>query len=298
MSDADIRAAGGVVWRTDAQGERVALVHRPRYQDWSLPKGKLDSGESAIEAAVREVHEETGRSVAVGQRLPTIGYHVGERHKRVWYWAMRDLGQIGAQAAAPANEVDTIQWLRPAEAIRLLSYESDRQIISAFAAAATTSAVVVLLRHARAGRRSEWSGDDRLRPLDARGHEQASAVAQSLACFRPTALYTSQLTRCQQTLDPLARRLALTIELEPAVSDAAFAANPGEAVAAIRRIAATGQPAVVCSQGNAIPGLLQRLLPVDVRATVGCTHTRKAAFWAVGFTAAGAVWADRYDRQR
>jgi 8-oxo-dGTP pyrophosphatase MutT (NUDIX family) len=118
-----IEAAGGVVIR-DGQ---VALVHRPRYDDWTLPKGKLDRGESFEEAAVREVEEETGLRARLVRELPSTTYRVGGRQKVVRYWLMEAEGD---GPFVPNDETDELRWVSPDEARRLLSYEHDRELVA------------------------------------------------------------------------------------------------------------------------------------------------------------------------
>ena len=121
-----VRAAGGVVWRTGPEGPEVLVVHRPKYDDWSLPKGKLDEGERHDAAALREVEEETGYRCELGEELPSTAYHDRfGRPKTVRYWAM----QVRSGAFAPNREVDEIRWLPRAEASALLSYDRDRTIL-------------------------------------------------------------------------------------------------------------------------------------------------------------------------
>lgn len=130
---ADVVAAGGVVWRRSGQGVEILLVHRPRYDDWSLPKGKLDPGEAAVDAAIREVGEETGQAVALGVALGVVGYEKataggGHWSKEVHYWAMEHAGG----RFVPNHEVDEIAWLPPAEARSRASYGLDREVIDRF----------------------------------------------------------------------------------------------------------------------------------------------------------------------
>ncbi|MBV8159770.1 MAG: NUDIX hydrolase [Acidimicrobiia bacterium] len=127
-----VLAAGGVLGRRTDGGElEVLVVHRPKYDDWTLPKGKLDDGESAEEAALREVEEETGFEVSLGEELPSTDYHDRfGRPKSVRYWAM----DITGGGFRPNREVDEIQWLPVAAATRALSYDRDRQVLEAFAA--------------------------------------------------------------------------------------------------------------------------------------------------------------------
>ena len=121
---AEVQAAGGVVLRDG----RVAVVHRPRYDDWSLPKGKLDPGESFEDAALREVEEETGLRCHLVRELPAVEYEVRGRPKLVRYWLM----EVEAETAfVPNDEVDELRWLEPPEALALLSYDRDREPVLA-----------------------------------------------------------------------------------------------------------------------------------------------------------------------
>jgi 8-oxo-dGTP diphosphatase len=127
-----VLAAGGVVWRRRQNGDvEVLLVHRPKYDDWTLPKGKLDAGESAEHAALREVEEETGFSVELGEELPATDYHDRYgRPKNVRYWVM----DITGGEFQPNKEVDEVKWLSVDDAKRELSYSRDREVLDAFAA--------------------------------------------------------------------------------------------------------------------------------------------------------------------
>jgi 8-oxo-dGTP diphosphatase len=119
-----VDAAGGVVERDG----RVLLVHRPRYDDWSFPKGKLDPGESFEDAALREVQEETGLRCTLGRELPSAEYEVNGRPKLVRYWVMTALAELDF---APNDETDDLRWVTPDEARSLLSYDRDRDVLSA-----------------------------------------------------------------------------------------------------------------------------------------------------------------------
>jgi 8-oxo-dGTP diphosphatase len=123
-SSQPVRAAGGLVERDDG---RIAVVHRPRYDDWSLPKGKLDDGETWEQAALREVHEETGVRAELGEELPSDSYTDNKgRPKTVRWWRMRTVGDDGF---APDDEVDELRWVTPEEAATLLSYDHDRRLV-------------------------------------------------------------------------------------------------------------------------------------------------------------------------
>jgi 8-oxo-dGTP diphosphatase len=123
----EIEAAGGVV--VDEDG-RVAVVHRPNYDDWTLPKGKLDAGETFEQAALREVWEETGLRARLGEELPEVRYSVRDRQKLVRYWRM----SVDSDPGFAANdEVDELRWLSPADAVELLTYDRDKGVVAAAA---------------------------------------------------------------------------------------------------------------------------------------------------------------------
>src|ERR1035441_4476239 len=146
-ADNEIRAAGCVLWRPGARGAEIALVHRSRYDDWSLPKGKREPGEHVLETAVREVAEETGVAVVLGRRLRSTRYQRGERPK--------------------------------------LSYARDADVLDDFASGPADTVPCILLRHSGAGSKGGWPADDLLRPLDAQGLRDAEVLARLLSCYAP-----------------------------------------------------------------------------------------------------------------
>jgi 8-oxo-dGTP diphosphatase len=259
-----IRAAGGVV----VLDGRILLVHRPRYDDWSLPKGKLKRGEHPLTGALREVHEETGVQGLPGARLPTATYEVWSRDslvdKQVDYWAMRVEPALGAPSSgdaqrgdfSPGDEVDDIAWVPPSEALHRLSYAHDRRVVRAFTDLPALNRPIILLRHAIAGERLAEPGPDRLRPLDEVGQRQATALAPLLAHFGPARLVSAEPVRCQETLAALASELNLKVEIERRFNEDA---SPVEAAQAIRGLVGTDQAAVVCSQGKLIPAVIAEL---------------------------------------
>lgn len=127
--DGEVRAAGGVAWRTSPTGFEVLLVHRPEYDDWTIPKGKVDPGETDEECAVREVEEETGLRCRLGRELPSIRWiDRFKRPKVARYWLME--AELGLEAG-PQNEVDAVEWLPVAAAIERLSYPRDAEVLRA-----------------------------------------------------------------------------------------------------------------------------------------------------------------------
>ncbi|SOD93059.1 NUDIX hydrolase [Blastococcus haudaquaticus] len=253
-------AAGGVVWRPcEDGGLEVAVAHRPRYDDWSLPKGKLDRGEHALTAAVREVGEETGLRVVVGRRSLRTCYPVADGLKQVDYWVMQAVG-----GAFEANdEVDDLRWLTPEQATDRCTYEHDRAVIADLVRAdVPRMPTLLLVRHAHAGSRRDWDGPDDLRPLEGRGRREAARLAAVLPAFAPTAVLSAPPTRCQETVTPLAERLGLPVQPLPELGEQEFSADPQAGLAAVERLLAPRSGpgvTVVCSQGGAIPSVLLAL---------------------------------------
>jgi 8-oxo-dGTP pyrophosphatase MutT (NUDIX family) len=130
VSDRVVRAAGGVPWRRRGEKLEVLLVHRPKYDDWSFPKGKCNAREKDEECALREIAEETNLRVTLGPEVATVSYESKGKPKRVRYWAV---APAGADDALPANEVDDLAWLELAEASARLTYDRDRDVLGSFA---------------------------------------------------------------------------------------------------------------------------------------------------------------------
>ncbi len=285
---APIAAAGAVVWRVaSATAEpQIAVVHRPRYDDWSLPKGKLDPGESELLCAVREIHEEIGAHVAVQRRLERVRYLAEGADKTVAYWVMRYLG--GAFVAN--DEVDELRWLSVAEADDVLTWETDREVLASYAARPLPDSLVLLVRHAKAGKRGHWHGPDDLRPLDAAGLRQAAALVPVLTAFDPARVLAAEPLRCQQTVEPLADALGVTTETVPAFSDESYVQAPIATQSALLALAKPGHVTVVSSQGTTIPLLVAHLAP-----SLAAAETRKGDWWALSFADGEFISADHYD---
>ena len=276
------------MWRTGAAGVEICLVHRPRRDDWSLPKGRCEAGEPALLAAIREVAEEADVRAVPQLRLPTARYLSNGRPKTVEYWSLRAVGTGGFRA----GEVDGIRWLSPAEATATATYPRDREIIAAFTAAPVVTATVVLVRHADAGRRGGWSGPDNGRPLTGLGVAQARELARLAAVIEPELLLSASARRCVQTLAPLAERLDLPVQVQGDFDEPVPGQDRDEkALAAADRLlelAGRSVPAVVCGQGRVLPQTLACLAGRD-----GDFRTAKAGGWLLAFTGARLAAADR-----
>lgn len=284
---ADVLAAGAVLWRPAAGGFELALVHRPRYDDWSFPKGKLDPGESMPFAALREVAEETGHTARLGAVVGDVRYAVPEGDKMVRYWAAQACGG----EFVPNAETDELRWLGPDRAAELLSYRHDLDLLHRFTALAPPASVIVLVRHAKAGSRRQWNGQDAQRPLSGSGREQARQLAALLPLFGPDRITSAPPVRCRESVVPVAELLGLPVHDEPLLGEDGYWADPDRGRARLRGLAARPGVTVVCSQGGVIPDVVRTLAtgaglpgvdPDDV-------PSRKASTWVLTFTAGGGI---------
>jgi 8-oxo-(d)GTP phosphatase len=249
-------AAGAVVWRPAGTGSQVALVHRPKYDDWSFPKGKLDPDEHVLLAAVREVAEETALQVTLGRRLPPVRYVNDGVPKRVDYWVAT---VERALASFEANsEIDDFAWLAASRAGGQLSYPHDVETLADFEAGPQRTTPLILVRHASAGSKSGWAGSEMSRPLDSRGQADADALASLLRCFGVCRVISAPAERCVATVRPYAAAAGGVIEIESAfdVVNGAGAADSEAAVTAVERLAADSRPVIVCAHRENLPVLL------------------------------------------
>lgn len=265
-----VRAAGGLVVRT-IDGQRfLAVVHRPRYDDWTFPKGKLHAGETDEETALREVAEETGLRCTLARDLGTVHYRdADDRPKAVRYWVMEAMGE-DAFVANP--EVDELGWLSEAEASGVLSYDHDRELLASFVRG-EGDATAYLVRHARAGSRDKWQEDDALRPLSKGGRRQAEGLVTTLRGMEIARIVSSPSVRCVQTVRPLALDRGLPVETSDALAEGA---DLDDALALLAELTPT--PTVLCSHGDVIPSVVLHL--VDRGATiVGERDWKKGSTW-------------------
>ena len=259
-----IKAAGGVAWRPGPEGEpEVLLVHRAKYDDWSLPKGKTEPGEPLPVTAVREVLEEGGAQLALGRRLVSVRYNVGGRPKRVHYWSARVTSVD--ERAVPNAEVDKVDWLPAARAVEKVSYVHDHGVLADFAARPAATAPVILLRHAKAVAKGSWKRSDAVRPLDDSGRSDAKTLADLLACFasQPRVI-SSPALRCTDTVRPFAQLTGAKVQEERALyihGEQARSGAAGPAITAlIREAIASGEPTVICAHRENLPVLQEAAL--------------------------------------
>ncbi|GAA1398823.1 NUDIX hydrolase [Pseudonocardia kongjuensis] len=297
---ADVVAAGTVPYRrSPGGGLQIALVHRPRYDDWTLPKGHQDPGESLTLTALRETTEEARLDCRLGARLGHTTYRVpGRGRKVVHYWAAEAVGDHGF---TPNDETDALRWVSPAEAASLLTHGHDTRLVTRLATTGVPSSTVVLVRHAKAGSRTAWEGDDDLRPLSGTGHTQADRLAGFLPRFGPDRLYTAPPLRCGQTIAPFAGKSGLgsgrveDLPVEPLLGENGYWVDPDAGRARFRELAAQPGVTLISSQGGVIPDVVEDLLDEAGAGAEAPSH--KASTWLLGLDPAGALlFADYYRR--
>lgn len=286
-------AAGAVLWRGDVTQPdtiEVACIHRPHYDDWSLAKGKVDPDESLVQTAVREIKEETGYDVRLGKLLGKTVYPVKKTTKVVYYWT----GEVVGGEFVPNNEVDEIRWLPLNEALELMTYDLDREVLQKAQKRFNTpaDARILYVRHARAHDRNKWSGDDNLRPLDKKGRRQSEMLVPLLSAFAPERIYSAIPERCQHTVAPLADEMGCEVVVDKQFGDDAWIADMVGAKHAFKDVIEAGGTSVVCAQGGIIPGMIawlsaQGTLPIDEEI-----RAKKASVWVLTFHDGKLIGAD------
>jgi 8-oxo-dGTP pyrophosphatase MutT (NUDIX family) len=275
-----VQAAGGAVWRNNDGTTEVAVVHRPRYDDWSLPKGKAIRGEHPLATACREVREETGIHPVLGPRLPTQRYLSPAGAKVVRFWAMS--GRDGG--FTPTAEVDEALWLPVPDARAVLTHQRDVTVLDALARATVVDSMVLMVRHASTGGAPK---------LDGPGCRQARALSRLLPRFGPSRLLCVPDDRRRDTLAPLAARLRLPVgcgqDLLETYGGRRGAGNLGR----FRDLAAAGGTTVVAAPGSVIREVITALARDDA-AALPRVRTRKGSLWALFFHRARLIGADYY----
>ncbi len=242
MSGPTVLAAGGVLWCGKPGDPEVALVHRPKYDDWSLPKGKAEPGEHVIATALREVAEETGYRARLGPYLTTLQYRVtsagSSSNKSVSYWSMKSAdGSFQA-----SDEVDAMQWLPLDQAQDRLDAKSDRSVLDAFMRTRKDTKLLVLLRHGESATASH------------RG-----SLVPVLEMLGVTDLLSADEFSSVDMLTPLAEVTGLRVQREAQLTRAGFVGNEMQVVDRVRSYAFSSEALVVCAGKRVVAGLLGAL---------------------------------------
>jgi 8-oxo-dGTP diphosphatase len=267
------RAAGLVAWREAGRSLEVLLVHSPRYGEWGFPKGKVDKGETLQECAVREVAEETGRRLVVGQPLQTVRYKLRSgKRKEVRYWAAREHTPDGAWSRvrtdpppALASEIDRSEWFDVKKAARLLAYQQDRDllghVVDQWKDSRLETWTVLLVRHARAKKRSAWKGDEQTRPLTGAGADQAGRMTALLSAYGVERLVSSPWERCMATVRPYAESGQIEIVVKDGLTEAAHAERRGPVRSLVdRALRDPDLPTAICTHRPVLPTVVGTLL--------------------------------------
>lgn len=265
MTDTAVYAAGGVVWRLVEGKLKVLVVHRTKYVDVTLPKGKVDPGESLAETAVREIAEETGIRVALGIPVGVSRYRMpNKRQKIVHYWAAEATeAALRASTFVPNKEIAALEWVSPRRALGYLSYPVDIEILEQFLAFVDDGVLatfpLIVLRHAKATARDEWKGDDASRTLTSRGVKQAAALVGPVRAFGIRRIISSDAVRCLATVAPLSAALGKATSSSPLLGQDAWEDGTSDVRAVVGKRVRSRKPAVLCSHGPVIPGILNEI---------------------------------------
>lgn len=267
-----VRAAGTVLFRGRGRSTEVLLVHRGYRNDWSLPKGKLDPGELACVAAVRETLEETGFKAVISQKLEPLHYVSLGLPKSVTYWigtVQDDAIHAGDRDTPlhwqPNDEVDELRWVRAHRVEGLLTYSQDVGVVAQALERRRNTSPLIVLRHAKAEKRAAFSErfdgrppHDHERPLTDEGDAYTHMVARAMAAYGITTAYSSPAKRCVDTVSPLVVA-PHQLHREPALSEFGFEEDPQRTEERTRELMGVAQPLVISSHRPVIPTILRTI---------------------------------------
>jgi len=259
-----IRAAGALLWReTNEREVEIALIHRPKYDDWTLPKGKIEEGETALQCAYRELFEETGIKAAFTRQLGTVEYEESDQRKRVIFWAARCA--LDTKTFVVNEEVDQLEWLAPENALAQATHDSDRQMIESFLEQPHYTDTLIILRHTKALERGDWDEEDSQRTLDEIGFDQAQLLIKHLEPFAIDEIYTSDYVRCVQTVTPLSHSRGLNMTQVPSLNEETFNEDPLRSISFANALKQDEKNILICSHNPVIPTMLRGILNTKLK---------------------------------
>lgn len=253
-----IMAAGAVLWRRNLEGEvEVLLVHRPAYDDWSLPKGKLEGSETLIACAYREVFEETGYRARFGPYLGDTFYKVDDVPKVVRYWSAQAI--VGEDKGFDRSEIDQIAWLPSKQALERLTIKDDRKILKKFLKMSRETKPFILLRHAHSVDRESWLGDDGDRPLTEKGQRQVTSLVASLHVFDIKEIHSSDAIRCLSTASPIAEKFGLRPVINSDLSEYVYSRDKDRATLYIKNLLKRDEAILVCGHNPILSKIVKKI---------------------------------------
>jgi 8-oxo-dGTP diphosphatase len=286
-----IQAAGAIVWRNNKDKTEVVIIHRPKYDDWSFPKGKVEINESLIACAHREVLEETNIQTEFGAFLGDIEYLTPDGKKHVFFWAAKAVNQ---NAFNPNSEVDQLQWVEVKKVKELLTLETDKKILAQFLKLDFNTKPFILLRHAKAITRDEWPGDDDDRPLDSLGQSQANRLLSVYQVYNLDQIHTSDAVRCYDTVNPMAKSLGIKLEVTGKLSESTYKKDKEKAFDYAKDLIKEDSKILLCSHNPILPKMLNKLTKKsDVDADEG--KLSPADGWVIHRNGKEIIQIDRLD---
>ena len=252
-----ILAAGAVVWRRSEKKKiEVAIIHRPKYDDWTFPKGKAEIGEPLISCAYREVLEETNIETAFGPYLGEVDYLTNDGKKKVSYWSAK---VIKEKEFNPNAEVDQLKWVEVKKVKELLTLNTDKKILEQFLKIEPDTKPFILLRHAKAVTRDEWQGEDDDRPLDSYGQNQAKRLLAMYQVFNLEQIHSSDAVRCYDTVIPIAKGLNIRLEVTGKLSEDTYKKDKEKAFDYAKELMKLNGSVLLCSHNPILPKMLNKL---------------------------------------
>jgi len=261
----EIFAAGAVCWREVGKDLMVAIIHRGRYQDWSFPKGKVDSGETLAEAAVREIKEETGLKVKLGVPLSTVSYPIDKgKTKVVHYWATKVSDKaVATSKFKPDEEVSEVVWVKADQAFAKLSYKHDRELLQEVIDLRKNGMLktkpLIIIRHAHATPRADYVGEDGKRPLLPEGKKQAKELVRLLSAYGPKRVFTSPWRRCKDTITPYAKAHRYKIIDRGELSEMGNAKGPARTAKVAKNLFIDARSSILCTHRPTLPTITKVL---------------------------------------